>query len=80
MNNFNTHRRWYKNTLNKKISGVCSGLAYRLDFPVCHSTAVGLLHYARDARINDETEYSEPARSSVTSLFDRLRNWIQKEF
>jgi cell division protein FtsA len=45
-----------------------------------HSTAVGLLHYARDAGINDDTEYNEPSRSSVTGLFGRLRNWIQKEF
>ena len=45
-----------------------------------HSTAVGLLHYARDSQINDDTEYNEPARSSVTGLFGRLRNWIQKEF
>lgn len=45
-----------------------------------HSTAVGLLHYAKDSQINDETEYSEPKRKAVSSLFGRLRNWIQKEF
>ena len=45
-----------------------------------HSTAVGLLHYARDAGINDDTEYNEPSRSSVTGLFGRLRYWIPKEF
>lgn len=43
MNSFNTHRRWYKNTLNKKISGVCSGLAYRLDFPVWSTRLVTVL-------------------------------------
>ncbi|ASM48815.1 phage shock protein C [Pseudoalteromonas espejiana DSM 9414] len=34
MNSFKTQRGWYKDSLNKKISGVCSGLAHRLDFPV----------------------------------------------
>jgi cell division protein FtsA len=47
-----------------------------------HSTAVGLLHYARDSQMNDEVEYSEPKRPVVdgTSLWQRVRNWIQKEF
>lgn len=45
-----------------------------------HSTAVGLLHYARDSQVNDETEYNEPSRQSVTGFFARVRNWIQKEF
>jgi cell division protein FtsA len=45
-----------------------------------HSTAVGLLHYAKDSQINDDGEYSEPKRSSFTSVFSRMRNWIQKEF
>ncbi|XQF89500.1 PspC domain-containing protein [Pseudoalteromonas espejiana] len=34
MNSFKTQRGWYKDSLNKKISGVCSGLAHCLDFPV----------------------------------------------
>lgn len=45
-----------------------------------HSTAVGLLHYAKESQINDDSEYSEPKRSSFTSVFSRMRNWIQKEF
>jgi len=45
-----------------------------------HSTAVGLLHYAKESQINDDTEYSEPKRQSMSSLIGRLRNWIQKEF
>ena len=56
-----------------------SGLTDYVKAPY-HSTAVGLLHYAKDFQINDDTEYSEPHRSTVTGLFDRLRNWIQKEF
>lgn len=31
-----------------------------------HSTAVGLLHYARDSQISDDTEYQEPKRPSMT--------------
>ena len=45
-----------------------------------HSTAVGLLHYAKDSQINDDIEFQEPKRQSVSSVFGRLRNWIQKEF
>lgn len=45
-----------------------------------HSTAVGLLHYARDMRSSDDSDYNEPKRSAVTGLFGKLRNWIQKEF
>ncbi len=45
-----------------------------------HSTAVGLLHYAKDSQITDDIEYQEPKRQSVSSVFGRLRNWIQKEF
>lgn len=45
-----------------------------------HSTAVGLLHYARDMQSSDDSDYNEPKRSSVTGFFDKLRNWIQKEF
>ncbi len=45
-----------------------------------HSTAVGLLHYAKDSQLNDDGEYSEPKRSSFTTVFSRMRNWIQKEF
>ncbi|EEY52762.1 cell division protein FtsA [Vibrio cholerae CT 5369-93] len=45
-----------------------------------HSTAVGLLHYARDSQISDDTEYQEPKRPSMTGWIGRLRNWIQKEF
>lgn len=56
-----------------------SGLTDYVKAPY-HSTAVGLLHYAKDFQINDDTEYSEPHRATVTGLFDRLRNWIQKEF
>jgi phage shock protein C len=43
MNTFNTQRRWYKDTLNRKVSGVCSGLAHRLDFPVWSTRLVTLL-------------------------------------
>ncbi|PMH39782.1 cell division protein FtsA [Vibrio sp. 10N.286.49.B3] len=56
-----------------------SGLTDYVKEP-CHSTAVGLLHYAKDCQISDEGEYSEPKHSSVSSLFAKLRNWIQKEF
>ena len=56
-----------------------SGLTDYVKAPY-HSTAVGLLHYAKDFQINDDTEYSEPHCATVTGLFDRLRNWIQKEF
>ncbi|MEO0889646.1 MAG: cell division protein FtsA, partial [Pseudomonadota bacterium] len=45
-----------------------------------HSTAVGLLHYARDMQSSDDSDYNEPKRSSVTGFFGKLRNWIQKEF
>ncbi|WP_377109841.1 PspC domain-containing protein [Pseudoalteromonas sp. R86517] len=43
MNNFKTRRGWYKDSLNKKISGVCSGLARRLDFPVWSTRLVTIL-------------------------------------
>ena len=43
MNNFKTKRGWYKDSLNKKISGVCSGLAHRLDFPVWSTRLVTIL-------------------------------------
>ncbi|MBH0026677.1 MULTISPECIES: PspC domain-containing protein [unclassified Pseudoalteromonas] len=43
MNSFNRQRGWYKDTLNKKISGVCSGLAHRLDFPVWATRVVTIL-------------------------------------
>ncbi|MBQ4832938.1 PspC domain-containing protein [Pseudoalteromonas sp. MMG010] len=43
MNTFNAERRWYKDKLNKKISGVCSGLAQRLDLPVWSTRLVTLL-------------------------------------
>jgi len=43
MNNFKTQRSWYKDSLNKKISGVCSGLARRLDFPVWPTRLVTIL-------------------------------------
>lgn len=46
-----------------------------------HSTAVGLLHYAKDSQMNDEMDYQEPKRQQATSsIFSRLRSWIQKEF
>ncbi|MBB1334717.1 PspC domain-containing protein [Pseudoalteromonas sp. SR44-5] len=34
MNTFNNNTQWCKDPLNKKISGVCSGLARRFDFPI----------------------------------------------
>ena len=43
MNSFNRQRGWYKDTLKKKISGVCSGLAHRLDFPVWATRVVTIL-------------------------------------
>jgi phage shock protein C len=43
MSRFNHQRGWFKDTLNKKISGVCSGLAYRLDFPVWVTRLVTIL-------------------------------------
>lgn len=43
MNNFKTQRGWYKDSLNKKISGVCSGLARRLDCPVWSTRLVTIL-------------------------------------
>ena len=47
-----------------------------------HSTAVGLLHYAKDSQVHDESEYTEVKRtpSSMSGFFGKLRNWIQKEF
>jgi cell division protein FtsA len=45
-----------------------------------HSTAVGLLHYAKDSQMNDDGEYSEPKRTSMGHVLNRMRNWIQKEF
>ncbi|WP_338411621.1 PspC domain-containing protein [Pseudoalteromonas nigrifaciens] len=43
MNSFNSKRDWYKDPLNKKISGVCSGLAQRLDLPVWSTRLVTIL-------------------------------------
>ncbi|MDO6834364.1 PspC domain-containing protein [Pseudoalteromonas carrageenovora] len=43
MNSFNRQRGWYKDPLNKKLSGVCSGLAHRLDFPVWATRLVTIL-------------------------------------
>lgn len=50
-----------------------------------HSTAVGLLHYAKDSQFYDEGEYqyTAPKKHSGTSIAEfiqKLRNWIQKEF
>ncbi|ALS31911.1 phage shock protein C [Pseudoalteromonas translucida KMM 520] len=43
MNSFNSKRDWYKDPQNKKISGVCSGLAQRLDLPVWSTRLVTIL-------------------------------------
>ncbi|NMR26223.1 PspC domain-containing protein [Pseudoalteromonas sp. NEC-BIFX-2020_015] len=43
MNTYNSQKRWYKDPLNKKISGVCSGLAQRLDLPVWVTRLVTIL-------------------------------------
>jgi cell division protein FtsA len=45
-----------------------------------HSTAVGLLHYAKDSHIDDDSEYKEQKPSSFTGILSKMRNWIQKEF
>lgn len=50
-----------------------------------HSTAVGLLHYAKDSQFYDEDEYqhtapNKPSGSSIGEFIQKLRNWIQKEF
>lgn len=45
-----------------------------------HSTAVGLLHYARDMRASDDSDYNEPKRSAVTGLFGKLRSGYKKSF
>ena len=39
----NDQRSWYKNTFNKRISGVCSGLVQRLDLPVWSTRLVTFL-------------------------------------
>lgn len=44
-----------------------------------HSTAVGLLHYAKDSQMNDEEDYSEPKSNFMDTLAQRL-NWIKKQF
>jgi cell division protein FtsA len=50
------------------------------------STAVGLLHYAKDNQFYDDGDYlpSAPKQphsgTSVAELFRKLRNWVQKEF
>jgi phage shock protein C len=43
MNSFKTQRGWYKDPMNKKISGVCSGLAHRFGFPVWSTRLVTVL-------------------------------------
>ena len=43
MNSFNSKRGWYKDPLDKKISGVCSGLAQRLGLPVWSTRLVTIL-------------------------------------
>lgn len=50
-----------------------------------HSTAVGLLHYAKDSQFYDESEYQPTPKksesgSSITGMFKKLRTWVQKEF
>ena len=45
-----------------------------------HSTAVGLLHYAKDSHFDDESELTEQKPSSFTGILSKMRNWIQKEF
>lgn len=39
----NGQHSWYKNTLNKRISGVCSGLAQTLSLPVWSTRLVTFL-------------------------------------
>ncbi|MGO2293799.1 PspC domain-containing protein [Pseudoalteromonas sp.] len=34
MNTYQHHQKWSKNPANKKIFGVCSGLARRFELPV----------------------------------------------
>ncbi|WP_199610322.1 PspC domain-containing protein [Flocculibacter collagenilyticus] len=31
MNNYHAERKWYKDRINSKISGVCAGIAQRLN-------------------------------------------------
>ncbi len=50
-----------------------------------HSTAVGLLHYAKDSQFYNESEYQQSvpkqrAGNSLAGFIQKLRNWIQKEF
>ncbi len=44
------------------------------------STAIGLLHYARDNQFVEESDYTEPKSSSFSDMFGKVRKWIQKEF
>ncbi|MBM7037495.1 cell division protein FtsA [Vibrio sp. qd031] len=44
------------------------------------STAIGLLHYARDNQFVEESDYTEPKSSSLSDMFGKVRKWIQKEF
>lgn len=43
MNTYHTSTRWYRDLSNKKISGVCSGLAARLGFPVWSTRLVMII-------------------------------------
>lgn len=63
-----------------------SGLTDYVKAPY-HSTAVGLLHYAKNSQAHDEdSEYNEPKRltpsllSTLLSKMSQFRHWIQKEF
>lgn len=50
-----------------------------------HSTAVGLLHYAKDSQLYDESEHppaqkNPETESSFKGVFKKLRSWVQNEF
>lgn len=44
------------------------------------STAVGLLHYARDNQHVEELDNTDPTPSSFSGMLGKVRKWIQKEF
>ncbi|MDN3379599.1 MULTISPECIES: PspC domain-containing protein [unclassified Pseudoalteromonas] len=43
MNTYNNEKNWYKDAVNKKLSGVCSGFARRFDFPIWATRLVTIL-------------------------------------
>lgn len=44
------------------------------------STAIGLLQYAKDSQINEETDYNTPSRTNIMSWYGKFKNWFENEF